>query len=51
MANYTQTSKNFTGQFMTGIQGLNTGLVIPWGSASIPSGFLECNGQAVSRST
>jgi microcystin-dependent protein len=51
MANYTETSKNFTGQFMTGIQGLNTGIVIPWSAASIPSGFLECNGQAVSRST
>ena len=51
MTNYAQTSKNFTGAFMTGIEGVNTGIVIPWGSASIPSGFLECNGQAVSRST
>ena len=51
MANYAQTSKNFTGSFMTGIQGVNTGIVIPWSSASIPSGFLECNGQSVSTST
>ena len=51
MANYAQTSKNFTGAFMTGIEGVNTGIVVPWGSASIPSGFLECNGAAVSRST
>jgi microcystin-dependent protein len=51
MTNYAQTSKNFTGAFMTGIQGVNTGIVIPWGSASIPSGFLECNGQAVSQVT
>jgi microcystin-dependent protein len=51
MANYAQTSKNFTGQFMTGLAGVNTGLIIPWGSSSVPSGFLECNGQAVSRST
>jgi microcystin-dependent protein len=51
MANYSQTSKNFTGAFMTGIQGVSTGIVIPWSSASIPSGFLECNGAAVSRST
>ena len=51
MANYAQTSKNFTGQFMTGIQGVNTGLIIPWSSTSIPSGFLECNGQSVSTST
>jgi microcystin-dependent protein len=51
MANYAQTSKNFTGQFMTGLAGVNTGLIIPWGSASVPSGFLECNGQSVSTST
>jgi len=24
---------------------------VPWSSASVPSGFLECNGQAVSRTT
>jgi len=51
MPNYAETSKNFTGQFMTGLAGVNTGLIIPWGSASVPSGFLECNGTAVSRST
>ena len=36
---------------MTGLQGISTGLIIPWGSASIPSGFLECNGASVSTST
>ena len=51
MANYAQTSKNFTGAFMTNLPGVNTGSVIPWSSASIPSGFLECNGQSVSTST
>ena len=51
MSNYTGTRYNFSGAFMTGIQGVNTGIVIPWGSTSVPSGFLECNGQAVSRST
>ena len=51
MANYAETSKNFSGAFMTGIEGVNTGIIIPWSSAAIPSGFLECNGQAVSRST
>jgi len=51
MANYAETSKNFTGQFMTGLAGVNTGLIIPWGSVSVPSGFLECNGAAVSRTT
>ena len=51
MANYEATRYNYDGAFLTGIQGVNTGIVVPWGSASIPSGFLECNGQAVSRST
>ena len=51
MANYAETSKNFTGAFMTGIQGVNTGIIVPWTSASIPAGFLECNGQAVSQAT
>lgn len=50
-ANYEATRYDFDGAFLTGIQGVNTGIVVPWGSASIPSGFLECNGQAVSRST
>ena len=51
MANYAQTSKNFTGQYMSGIQGINTGIIIPWGSTSVPSGFLECNGASVSTTT
>jgi len=51
MANYSETSKNFTGQYMTGLAGVSTGLIIPWGSASVPSGFLECNGQSVSTTT
>ena len=51
MTNYAETKFNITGAFMTGLQGISTGLIIPWGSASIPSGFLECNGQSVSTST
>ncbi len=51
MSNYVATRYNFDGANLTGIEGVNTGIVVPWGSASIPSGFLECNGQAVSRST
>jgi microcystin-dependent protein len=51
MANYEQTRYDFDGAFLTGIEGVNTGIVVPWGSASIPSGFLECNGQSVSTST
>ena len=51
MANYEATRYDFDGQSLTGIQGLNTGLIIPWTDSSVPSGFLECNGAAVSRST
>ena len=51
MANYAETKFNITGAYMTGLQGISTGLIIPWGSASIPSGFLECNGASISTTT
>ena len=51
MANYEATRYDFDGANLTGIEGVNTGIVVPWGSAVIPSGFLECNGQAVSQAT
>jgi hypothetical protein len=51
MANYEATRYDFDGANLTGIEGVTTGIVVPWGSASIPSGFLLCDGQAVSRST
>ena len=51
MANYEATRYDFDAASLTGIQGVNTGIIIPWSSESIPSGFLECNGAAVSRST
>ena len=51
MPNYEATRYDFDGAFLTGIEGVNTGIVVPWGSASIPNGFLLCDGQDVSRST
>jgi microcystin-dependent protein len=51
MANYEATRYDWDGAYLTGVQGVNTGLIIPWSSASLPSGFLECNGQSVSTST
>ena len=51
MANYEATKYDWDGAYLTGVQGVNTGLIIPWSSASLPSGFLECNGQSVSTST
>jgi len=51
MTNYEQTKYNFDAANLTDIQGVNTGLIIPWSSSSVPSGFLECDGAAVSRTT
>ena len=51
MANYEATKYDFDGANLTGIEGTATGTILPWSAASLPSGFLECNGTAVSRST
>ena len=51
MANYEATKYDFSGANLTGIQGVNTGIIVPWSDTSIPTGFLECDGAAVSRST
>jgi len=51
MANYEATRYNFDGANLTDIEGVNTGIILPWSNAAVPSGFLECNGAAVSRST
>ena len=51
MANYEATRYDFTGANLTGIEGIPTATIVPWSSASVPTGFLECNGQTVSRST
>jgi microcystin-dependent protein len=31
--------------------GIPTATIVPWSNSSVPSGFLECNGAAVSRTT
>ena len=51
MSNYEATRYDFDGANLTGIQGVNTGIIVPWSYASVPTGFLECNGANVSRST
>ena len=51
MSNYEATKYNFDGSDLTGIEGIPTATIVPWSSSSVPSGFLECNGAAVSRST
>ena len=51
MSNYEATKYDFDGANLTGIEGIPTGCIIPWSDTSLPTGFLECNGAAVSRST
>jgi len=51
MSNYEATKYDFDGGNLTGIEGIPTATIVPWSSASVPSGFLECNGAAVSRTT
>ena len=51
MSNYEATKYDFDGANLTGIEGIPTGCIIPWSDTSVPTGFLECNGQAVNRST
>jgi|TARA_R100001460_G_scaffold1078_1_gene4352 microcystin-dependent protein len=51
MSNYEATRYNFTGADLTGIEGIPTATIVPWSTSSVPTGFLECNGAAVSRST
>ena len=51
MSNYAATKYDFDGSNLTGIEGIPTATIVPWTAASLPTGFLECNGAAVSRST
>jgi len=51
MANYEATKYDFDGANLTGMEGIPTATIVPWSDSSVPSGFLECDGSAVSRST
>jgi microcystin-dependent protein len=51
MANYEATKYDFDGANLTGIEGIPTATIVPWSDSAVPSGFLECDGAAVSRST
>ena len=52
-ANGTLTATSFAGNGanLTGIVAIPTGAIMAWPTESIPSGFLKCQGQAISRST
>ena len=51
MSNYEATRYDFSGANLTGIEGIPTGTIVPWSASSVPTGFLECDGSTVSRST
>jgi microcystin-dependent protein len=51
MANYEATRYNFDGANLQDVEGVNTGIILPWSDSTAPSGFLECDGTAVSRTT
>jgi len=51
MSNYEATKYDFDGANLTDIEGIPTATIIPWTDSSVPSGYLECNGSAVSRTT
>jgi len=51
MANYEATRYDFDGANLTGIEGIPTGTITPWSQSSAPTGFLECDGSAVSQAT
>ena len=51
MSNYEATKYDFNAANLTGIELIPTATIVPWTAASIPTGFLECNGANVSRST
>tara|TARA_R100001594_G_scaffold150283_1_gene210853 strand:- start:6089 stop:6676 length:588 start_codon:yes stop_codon:yes gene_type:complete len=51
MSNYEATKYDFSGANLTGIEGIPTGTIVPWSTGSVPTGFLECAGAAVSRTT
>jgi microcystin-dependent protein len=51
MATYEATKYNFTSDSLTGSLIVATGTIVPWTVSSAPTGYLECDGSAVSRTT
>ena len=50
-ARFPSTLPAINGANLTGIEGTVTGTIVSWSTSSVPTGFLECDGTAVSRST
>ena len=51
MATYEATKYNFTGANIGGATYVATGTIVPYTHGTAPTGYLECDGSAVSRST
>jgi len=51
MATYEASRYDYDGSNISGLVGVDTGSIIPWPTASAPTGYLNCDGAAVSRST
>ena len=51
MSNYEAIKYNFDGANLTGVEGIPTGTIVPWSDSTVATGFLECDGTAVSRTT
>ena len=50
-ARFPSTLPAINGANLSGIEGTATGTIVSWSTSSVPTGFLECDGTAVSRST
>ena len=51
MSTYEALKYNFLGSAITGIVAIEVGTILPWSNSTLPSGYLNCDGTAVSRST
>ena len=51
MSTYEAVRYNFLGSAITGIVAIEVGTILPWSNSTLPSGYLNCDGTAVSRST
>ena len=51
MSTYEAVKYNFNGSSLTNIVAIEVGTILPWSNSTLPSGYLNCDGTAVSRST
>lgn len=51
MSTYEAVKYNFNGASISGIVAIEVGTILPWSNSTLPSGYLNCDGTAVSRST